>query len=169
MIEGTDTPGTESVFMQTHIPLLLDRYRLCYTTELNCAEYFVLDRSTQDPISFALILSLNLFSKQIAVVRFWPELYKQQESKHLSAACFYLLVHHFARCHGLDQSYSIFLQTTAEVFEKFYLRLKDFDFRIKRFCVGNAVDVWSRFLPTRIDTSMVEKRIGEVGEIPFGI
>ncbi|MBW1739658.1 MAG: hypothetical protein JRJ42_00840 [Deltaproteobacteria bacterium] len=159
----------ESNFVKKNIPRLLRRYKLSYYKENDCIEYFITDNGTKEQISYAIIFSLNRHSKQINVSRFCPELYKQIESKYLSAACFYLLIHHFANIYHLSEEYSIFLQTRPATYKKFFSRLKDFDLRIKGLKLCETAEVRGEYLPLDVDTSMIDEKILGTEEIPFRV
>ena len=120
-----------SNFIRTKILLLLNRYELSYYKENNCVEYFVTDKETGEQISYAIVFSLNTYSKRIHVGRFCPELYKQTESKYLSAACFYLLMHHFTHIYHLPYEYRICLETRPVTNKKFFRDSKILDFASK--------------------------------------
>ncbi|MEZ4524735.1 MAG: hypothetical protein R2941_02295 [Desulfobacterales bacterium] len=144
--------------MKIHVPELLSRYRISCCVEDRCIEYVLTDRISGEDISHELLFSLNLFSGQIHVSKFYPEIYKQPSPKYLSAACFYLLIHHFARSFHLERDFPIFLQTRISVFHHFYALLKDFDFQICRVHPGDNVDLCSRYCPRQVDISMITQR-----------
>jgi hypothetical protein len=50
-------------------------------------------------------------------------LFKQIDSKYLSAACFYLLTHHFGNVFHLDKTYNIFLETIPATYDRFFSKL----------------------------------------------
>ncbi len=118
----------ESNFAKEKILLLLNRYALSYYKEDNCVEYFITDKDTGEQISYAVIFSLNTYSKRIHVGKFWPELYKQTGSKYLSAACFYILAHHFAHIYHLPNKYRLCLETRPVTNKKFFRDSKILDF-----------------------------------------
>ncbi|WP_207679691.1 hypothetical protein [Desulfonema magnum] len=153
--------------MKKNVPLLLRRYALSYHKEGDCIEYFITDKITHENISRALVLSLNRYSNQINVAKFYPELAKQTESKYLSAACFYLLIHHFAKCCHVSEKYRIFLQTRPPVYKDFYSLLNDFDLQIKRAVLCETVEVWGDYPPVPVDTSMIEEKVLEDDEPAF--
>jgi hypothetical protein len=108
-----------------------------------------------------IVLSLNTNSSEIHVSRFYPELYKQDNAKYLSAACFYLVIHHFAHIYHLDEKYKISLDTLPVTFEEFFSRLEDFDFHLEGIKFCKTAELLSRFLPVDINTSMIKKKIIE--------
>ncbi len=158
-MECSKIPLCQSRFMVEKLPLLLSRFSLSYYLENNCINYFITDKATAKQISYSLVYSLNTFSNQIHVTKYYPELNKQSDTKYLSAACFYILTHHFAKNYQLTQDFSIFLETRPEIFENFYAKLKDFDFCIKRCSLGNNVEVCSQYCPHAVDTSMIAREI----------
>jgi hypothetical protein len=162
----SDATAPGSAFMQQHIPLLLARFAISFCREDLCIEYFI-TRRTGEPISYALVLSLDIPARSVHVSRFHPELYREQSSRYLSAALFYLMIHHFAQCFGLDDSFTISLETRQGVFSEFYGRLDDFSFRIHSAGVGETVDLRSELLPLQIDTSMITERLFPDGALRF--
>lgn len=150
-----------SNFVKDKILLLLDRYTLSYYKEGNCIEYFITDKDTKEEISYVIVFSLNNYSKQINVGRFCPNLYKQVDSRYLSAACFYLLIHHFAHIYHLPREYRICLQTRPVTNKIFFTRLKDFDFYIRRPKLCQSVELCGTYPDLAIDTSVINERIME--------
>jgi hypothetical protein len=150
---------SESFFMKRNIRNLLSRYDFSFLREDRCMEYFIMDKKKMKDVSNALIMSLDLFKKNIHVAKFYPELYKQLNSKYMSAACFYLLVHHFGQYFHLDKTYHIDLETTPCVFHQFYAKLKDFHLHITTFGLGNTVNVLSDYTPVPIDTHLIHERL----------
>jgi len=148
-----------SKFMQEKLPVLLRRYEISYCKEADCIEYFITDKSTHEQISYALVLSLNRFSKQINVGRFCPELYKQPNSKYLSAVCFYLLINHFAKIYHLSEGYGIYLETKPATYKKFFSMLKDFNLQVKRIILCKTAEVCDVYHQDNIDTSMIKDRL----------
>ncbi len=147
----------KSAFMQQVLPLFASRYTLRYAAEGDCIEYFLEDNATREEISQNLMLSLNRFAGRMEIIRFYPELNKQPDSKYFSAACFYLLVHHFGRFFGLNSRHRIFVRTQPEVYTRFYQALKDFSFR-PQFQIANTIDLVSPYVKTDVDTSRIRKK-----------
>ncbi len=160
-------PRLASEFMIANIPRLLGRYCLSCCKEGFCAEYFINRRVSDELISTALVLSYNPGAKDLHVSRFYPELRSQADCKFLSAACFYLMIHHFADTYGLDDSCHISLQTQPDISHDFYERLADFDFHIRKHGLGNVVEVESDFFKTLVDTRGVAEHVLAEGEVPF--
>jgi hypothetical protein len=159
----------ESEFMKKHLPRLTDRYEISYYKEANCIEYFITDKGTEVEISFMIVLSLDTISEEIHVSRFYPELYKQDNARYLSAACFYLVIHHFAHVYDLDENYSISLDTLPATFEKFFSRLRDFDFHVEGIKLCKTAELLSKFIPVDVNTSMIKKKIIESQDVPFHV
>lgn len=157
----------QSNFAKEKIPLLLIRYELCYHREDNCVEYFIVDKATKKQISRAVIFSLNRGSKQINVSRFCPELYRQTKCKYLSAACFYLLTHHFANIYQIPKAYRICLETRPETYKKFFSKLKDFHLHIKGLKLCKSAEVCGNYPQLDMDVSMVKQKVMAKDEIPF--
>lgn len=147
-----------SAFIGEKIRLLLKRYGLSCRIEENRIEYVLADAITAEQVSFDLVLSRNRFAKQIHVCKFYPGLHRQDDTRYLSAACFFLLVHHFGQHYNLNRVYTIFLQTRHEVFTQFYATLKDFCFQIRGQATADNVNVWSTYVPCAIDTSMIREK-----------
>ncbi len=118
-------------FLSQQIPKLNNRYILTFSRDDTCMEYFLCDRQTGKQISKALIVSHEVFSDSLYVSRFYPELYRQINCKYLSAACFYLMVHHAAGVFHLLNQCRVNLETDKLVFSQFYSRLRDFHFYIR--------------------------------------
>ncbi len=167
MTDSSAALGAESLFMRKNVPLLLDRFDISCALEGACAEYFIEDKASHQQLSKAIIFSLNRFSHKIHVNRFYPELFRQENSRYLSAACFYLLIHHFAHALHVEKSYSIFLQTQPRICEEFYARLRDFDFHVVNFDLGDVVNVTSTYMPLPVDTSMIHENTAMADELLF--
>jgi hypothetical protein len=159
----------ESQFMKRNVPRLLDRFDISYFKEENCIEYFIVDKDTELQISFMIVLSLDTNSREIHVSRFYPELYKQDNARYLSAACFYLVIHHFAHIYHLDENYKISLDTLPATFEEFFSRLKDFDFHVEGIKFCQTAGLLSKFLPVDVNTSVIKKKIIENQDVPFHV
>lgn len=147
-----------SKFMLDKTARLLRRYSISYCLDGNRVEYILTARQNTEEISFALVLTRNTFSKQIHVCKFYPGLYRQLNCHYMSAACFFLVVHHFAQQFKLGPDYSIFLQCRQEIFSNFYSTLKDFGFHLIHDGQGENVDIISPYLPAEIDTTMITQR-----------
>jgi hypothetical protein len=158
---------SETFFMEKNIKILLGRYDFSFFREDRCMEYFIMDRHYMEDISKALTLSLDLYKKNIHVAKFYPELYKQINPKYMSAACFYLLIHHFGQFFHLDNTYHIDLETTPNVFHQFYEKLKDFHLHITNFGLGNTVNVLSDYKPVQLDTDFIHERVLKANEDMF--
>ena len=157
----------ESQFMRTNVPLLLQRFSLFYFEERSCIEYFVNKRFSPETVSSSIIFSYDREKDDLHVSRFHPEIYRQPNSKYMSAACFYLLIQHCADFFSLDDSSHISLETVPIISDRFYKKLRDFDFHVTRFQLGNVVELFSDIARRSVDTSMVKEYIFPNGEIPF--
>jgi len=128
------TPGIsgrgESQFLMSHLPLLLKRFSLSYEQDGSCLEYFLYSKEKMRQISKALVVSHDLFSGSLYIAKFYPEIYREMNCKYLSAACFYLMAHHATQIFHLADKCSVSLETDTAVFNDFYSRLDDFDFKI---------------------------------------
>jgi hypothetical protein len=143
-----------SGFIRRVQPLLLERYEMKFFPEGDCIAYFLLEKASGEEISRDLVLSLNRFARRIEIVRFYPELNRQPNTKYFSAALFYLLVHHFARHHDARNRHQVFVRTQPEVFDRFYSQLQDFCFR-PHTRLANTIDLISAYTESDVDTSMI--------------
>ena len=159
----------ESQFVKKNVPRLLRRYEISYCKEDDCVEYFVTNKSTHEQISYALIFSLNRHSKEIHVSKFCPRLHKEERSKYLSAACFYLLIHHFGNIFHLGKGHSIGLETRRATYDAFFGQLKDFDLKNKGLRWEKNVSVLGEYPPIGLDTSMIQKETMGNEEVPFQV
>ncbi len=159
----------ESPFAKENVLRLLSRYELSYYREDNCIEYFIADKNTHEQISYAIIFSLNRDSKELHVSKFCPELYKQIDAKYLSAACFYILIHHFGNIYHLGKHYSITLETRRATYKAFFSRLKDFDLLTQGPTLFKTVAVIGDYPALDVNTSMIEKKSLQQGKIPFEV
>ncbi|AOY58354.1 hypothetical protein B2D07_07805 [Desulfococcus multivorans] len=157
----------ESGFMLTQVPIFLKNFSLSFVKEGSCIEYFIEKRFSTETISSALIFSYSPIAKDLHVSRFYPELYRQTDSKYMSAACFYLLIHHCAGSYSMDDACHISLETVPTVSDGFYIRLKDFNFHVYKNRLGNVVELISDIFRLPVDTSMIKERIFRDGDIPF--
>ncbi len=119
-----------SQFLVINLPLLLKRFALSYEQDDSCLEYFLYSKEKMRQISKNLIISHDLFSKSLYVSKFYPELFRELNCKYLSAACLYLMVHHAVKIFHLSDHCCVNLETDTVVFNNFYSRLNDFDFKI---------------------------------------
>lgn len=118
------TPKTGNhKFLNQQIPKLNNRFLLTCSRNDTCIEYFLCSKDTGQQISKTLIVSHEVFSGSIYVSRFYPELYRQINCKYLSAACFYLMVHHTVSTFKLLDKCRVNLETDKSVFSRFYERL----------------------------------------------
>jgi hypothetical protein len=159
----------ESRFMRRNVPRLLHRYDISYFKEENCVEYFIANKATTTQISYAIVLSLNENAREIHVSRFYPEFYKHRNTRFLSAACFYLVIHHFAHVYHLAGDYSISLDTRPATYDRFFSRLKDFDFHIANTKFCQTAELLSKYLPVDVNTSMISEKIVGNEEVPFHV
>ncbi len=145
----------ESQFLLTHIPELLKRFTLLYQKDDSCIEYFLFSKEKNIEISKSLILSHNMFSHSINVSKFYPEIYKEICCKYLSAACFYLIVHHAANKFHMADTCSVGLEAEKKVFESFYSKLNDFNFKINYNRPAKKVCLKGRYQKYSFKTDMI--------------
>jgi hypothetical protein len=121
-------PHEKLNFIQQYTPVLFSRFGLSFRYAFNCADYFIIDIKTGKYISKEILFVLDPLERCLVVSRFFPEIYKQNSSKYLSATCFYLLIRHFIQVSDMTLDSTISLTAKQEVFKNFYAKLKDFDF-----------------------------------------
>jgi len=158
---------SESKFILTNVSLFLQRFTLSYFKEGLCIEYFINKCNSTELVPSSLIFSYNPVKKDLHISRFYPDLFHQPNSKYMSAACFYLLIHHCADSYSLDDTCYISLETVPIISEGFYKKLKDFDFYINKFGLGDSVELISHITRLPVNTSMIRKHVFQEGEIPF--
>lgn len=125
--------------MDIQIPLLERRFSLSYLRDDTCIEYFLDSRERHEQISKNLILSRDVRKQGLYVSKFYPELFRETASRYLSAACFYLMVHHAAHEFRLRDGCPVWLETDTGVFKAFYAKLPEFGFHISCARVGGQV------------------------------
>ncbi|MFH2067204.1 MAG: hypothetical protein ABIK15_18535 [Pseudomonadota bacterium] len=157
----------ESKFMLANGPLFNNRFVISYYRENACIEYFIKNRISSEIISSSLIFSYNPIKKDLHVSRFYPELYRQADPKYMSSVCFCFLINHCAETYCLDGACHISLETVPVVCDAFYRKLKDFNFYITKYGLGNVVELESDIRPLFMDTSLIRKHIYSEGEFPF--
>jgi hypothetical protein len=145
----------DSTFLAIHIPELLDRFSLSYEKDDTCIEYFLFSKEKLAEISRSLIVSHEIFSKSLYVSKFYPEIYRELNCKYLSAACFYLMAHHAIRQFHLCDNCCVNLEAEDTVFDSFYSRLTDFDFKIQCSRPSNRVYVRGRYHEMPFPTVMI--------------
>lgn len=128
-------------FMSSHIPELEKRFSLSYVRDTSCVEYFLDSLAKEEQVSQNLILSHDALHHGIYVSKFYPELYHRSGCKFLSAACFYLMVYHAVHLFHLHDECPVWLETDQEVFDRFYVKLREFEFHVCRKRVGERVCV----------------------------
>ncbi len=106
----------ENNFLNQQIPRFNNLFLLTFSRDDTCLECFLCSRDTGKQISKTLIVSHEVFSGSLYVSRFYPELYRQINCKYLSAACFYLMVHHAASAFQLFDKCRVNLETDKAVF-----------------------------------------------------
>ncbi|MCG8619558.1 MAG: hypothetical protein MI802_25330 [Desulfobacterales bacterium] len=126
-------------FMDVQIPLLEKRFSLSYYRDQTCIEYFLESRERHEQISKNLILSWDTTKQGLYVSKFYPELFRETASRYLSAACFYLMVHHAVHEFHLRDECPVWLETDTGVFRNFYAKLREFDFHVAYARVGEKV------------------------------
>jgi len=158
----------EHFFIEKKALLLLTRYNLFCNSNDFFNTYFIRDKKTREIISRDLVLTLDNFSKEIHVSRFYPELKQRPMCKYLSAACFYLLVHHFAWEKHLNNTYHISLDCNPDVFASFYTKLLDFNFKDSFKSPGRSICALSNFELSDFDCiSMIKEELDKDFEFSY--
>ncbi|MFH2093800.1 MAG: hypothetical protein ABIJ31_15680 [Pseudomonadota bacterium] len=145
----------ESAFLCQYIPKLLNEFTISYQQDYSCIEYFLHSKEKNKQISKNLIVSHELFSHSLYVSRFYPELYKESGCRYLSAACFYMVAHHAIGLFDLKDNCCVNLEAETIIFNDFYSKLKEFDFKI---CYNRPCDrayVRGHYHALGISTDMV--------------
>lgn len=148
-----EIPGCS--FMEIQVPAFFRRFSLSYRKDGRCIEYFLYSREKKHEISTSLIVSYDVYAKAINVSKFYPEIYKESFSRYMSAACFFMMMHHAAGLFDIHCDCSICLETRAMVFKSFYQRLKDFDFIIHQCRISDNCNVRGRYHDFPVETGMI--------------
>ncbi len=85
----------------------------------------------------------------------------------MSAVCFYLIIQHSSGLFAVPHACHISLETVPLICNGFYKKLKDFDFHVNRYGLGNVVELESTISKCSRDTSMIMEHHYSPGEIPF--
>ncbi len=150
-------------FLLTHIPELLERFSLSYeSTDATCLGYFLYSKESSTTISRDLIVSHAVFSKSLYVSKFYPEIYRELNCRYLSAACFYLIAHHAIQTFHLADNCWVNLEAEETVYESFYSRLNDFDFKIQYHRPANRSHVRGRYHQIPLNTEMITVHAGSI-------
>lgn len=148
--------ATDFSFLKQHIPKLLNRFSLSYEkNDDTCIEYFLFSKERRIEISRSLIVSYEVFSKSLYVSKFYPEIYKELNCKYLSAACFYLMAHHAVKEFCLADNCCVNLEAEEPVFDQFYSRLNDFDFKIQCNRPSNQLYLRGHYHKMPLSTTMI--------------
>jgi len=136
----------------------LERFGISFTIDGPQLEYFVYEKRTGLDISCSLTVSFDTVARQIRVMTFYPGICMQQGVRYLSAVCFFLVMHHFAAFHHLGSDCRILVNTRHGIYDAFYSRLQDFDFKVQGCCREGRIDIISPLLPLALDSSMILER-----------
>lgn len=153
-------PGSvqiESQFLSLHMPVLLKKFSLTYKKDYSCIEYFLYSNDRLRKISRTLIVSHEIVSDSLYVSKFYPEIYKELNCKYLSAACFYLMAHHAAKLFHLHDNCCVTLETESTVFDTFYSRLNEFDFKIRYSRPANRLCLKGRYHELPFSTAVIKQ------------
>lgn len=129
-------------------------------------EYFLRDLEKQSLVSLNLILSHDRFAHGLYVSKFYPQLFLTQDHRFLSAACFYLMVHHSAGVFGLADHCRVSLETDTAVYDEFYSRLPEFHFRIAYHRPCRRVCLYGSYHHLPINPAMICENKKIVSVIP---
>ncbi|WP_022665883.1 hypothetical protein [Desulfospira joergensenii] len=144
-----------SPFLTRQIPILLSRFSISFEQELSCLEYFLSTPKDPRPFSRSLVVSHETFSDSLYVSKFYPEIYKELNCKYLSAACFYMIIHHAVSMFHLPDRCRVNLETDTGVFQKFYSRLNDFNFKICYTRPAEKVYLRGNYCETEFKVNMI--------------
>ncbi len=158
----SEAEAYRSGFLNRQVPILFERFCLFFEKEATCIEYFLCTQKRLRPVSRSLIVSHEVFSGSIYVSKFYPEIHRELNCKYLSAAFFYIMVHHAAGQFLLPDHCRVNLETDDEVFHRFYSRLNDFDFRICYDWPCEKVYLRGHYRQTRFPTDMILPAAGRV-------
>ncbi|MFO7990525.1 MAG: hypothetical protein ACQEQ5_03630 [Thermodesulfobacteriota bacterium] len=145
------------LFMETQVKRLMSRFSLSYIRDDTCVEYFLQDTRNQNLVSVNLILSHDRFAGGLYVSKFYPQLFLTPDHRFLSAACFYLMVHHSVGVFGLADHCRVSLETDIAVFDEFYSRLPEFHFRIAYHRPCRRVCLYGSYQLLPIDATIIHK------------
>jgi len=145
------------LFMETQVKRLMSRFSLSYIRDDTCVEYFLQDARNRNLVSMNLVLSHDRFAGGLYVSKFYPQLFLTPDHRFLSAACFYLMVHHSAGVFGLADHCRVSLETDTSVFEEFYSRLPEFHFRIAHHRPGRRVCLCGSYQHLPIDATIIHE------------
>jgi hypothetical protein len=145
------------LFMDIQVKRLMSRFSLSYIRDDTCMEYFLQDTRNKNLVSMNLILSHDRFAAGLYVSKFYPQLFLTPDHRFLSAACFYLMVHHSVGVFGLTDHCRVSLETDTEVFDEFYSRLPEFHFRIAYQRPCRRVCLFGTYQSLPIDAAIIQK------------
>jgi hypothetical protein len=158
-MKHADHSFSDATFIDENTPLLLSRFSLSYHREFSCVDYYVKSIETGLCISKDILFSLDRIERRIVVSRFYPELAKQEHSKYLSATCFFLMIHHFAKIVNVTSEFDMYLTAKPLVFRSFYEKLKDFHFHVQGPKTETYLQVASALDRVVVDTSMITRSL----------
>ncbi|KPJ99304.1 MAG: hypothetical protein AMJ60_05440 [Desulfobacterales bacterium SG8_35] len=151
-------PSTgSSAFMVSHLPDFFDRFGINFTIDGPQLEYFVYEKKNGLDVSRSLTICLDEPGGEIRMMTFYPALSMHQGCRFLSAACFFMVMQHFANFRHIASGCQILIETRKGVFDAFYALLKDF-VHIVICGKGDRVVIQNSFLPLGMDTSMISER-----------
>jgi hypothetical protein len=159
IMQTVQQPIHKSTFIDQHLALLTRRFSISYRHEFGCIDYYIDDIRSHTRVSEDILFTEDRLKNRIVISRFYPQLYKQTESKYLSAISFYLMVHHFMGINAIPTGCDIYLSAKPAVFQNFYRKLQDFNFQIQGHRTGDYLDVTSPFETATIDTSMITRTV----------
>ena len=145
--------------MDQHVGLLTSRFSISYRHEFGCIDYYIDDIRSHTRVSKEILFTEDRLKNRIVISRFYPQLYKQTESKYLSAISFFLMVHHFMGINTIPSGCDIYLSAKPAVFQNFYRKLQDFNFQILGPKTGDYLDAISPFEAAGVDTSMITRTV----------
>ncbi|MCB2184222.1 MAG: hypothetical protein KQH63_19525 [Desulfobulbaceae bacterium] len=150
--------GYHPLFVAEKIPLFLQRFGISFTVEGSQITYCVYEKASGKDVSCSLEICIDHPAQRINVLMFYPGLSQLLDTHYFSAACFFLVIYHFAQYFKVSADYTIHLETKVHTFNSFYARLKDFDFQILHRISDTDVELSCHFCPLVFDTSVIGQR-----------
>jgi len=152
---NSDLSTVTPCFIRGQIERLLRRFVISYSRTGDTMEYFLTSLRTGHQVSYAIVFWHDRDTDCLHISKYFPELIRREDSKYLSAACFFLLVHHFSQHMASRTCRRISLKTKSQIFHAFYARLQDFQFKVWKDRGGDTVELRSDYAPRPMDTTMI--------------
>jgi hypothetical protein len=118
-------------FIFAAIKKLTSRYSIVCSTGNN--KYAVYNKSTKKKISRTIQIRHFEDKQKVTVMQFFPDFQKEKDKDGLSAALFYLIVHHYYKQNNIKVDADVEVSGFLRKSKKFYLSLRDFGFSIEYY------------------------------------